>query len=420
MRMTVLSIPRICNEITGKGIVKRYLTKIDFPIIKQMTNGPVVRFMSRKDHGSLTCQCGNELIANYIQDVFISVAIECNKCHQLTLTPKLPYGEILPTGLGILALENREHFINMPLFLPLSKVMTGNTTLAEDQSMFNPVKLPLPLKTYQEFIDDIMTFYDTLTDGCLNKHMSSVVRGLRTSRQANSEYPLPWALYYVKSFRNLSLRKMNEDKNFIAAMYFLISFHDVISRWRHHPIFKEFGKIFSGRNSFHHNVSQLTAATILVQRGNRIGLAKAVGDGIRTPDMYINFVEVGKLHIEVKAPEILQWSSTFQITDKVIGDIVKKYFQKCQINIEKPGILVIGCTRFQNLPYIERLFRESVNKIGIFYRHVAGIYLIQNKSLVIADKNESGILAKKISASQVFIVNKNYLGENPFDEKRHK
>jgi hypothetical protein len=407
-------MPRVCNEILYDGTLLTYSTDAIFPIVKQMTHSPVIHLFSGKIHDDLKCKCGNTLITGYIKDVFLSVAIECNKCNELTLTPKLPYGEILPNGLGLFVLEDREYFINAPLFLDLRKIMMGNTTLRQDQKMFDPVRQPLESTTFQDIVKKTQDIYNVLTKNSLSKHMCSVRRSKRTSETPKAEYPLPWALDYVTAAENLSLKDVSEDKNFIAATQFILSFFDVMSRWKHHPVFEEFGEVFSGRKAFHHNVSQLMAATIMVQGGNRVGLAKAIGEGIRTPDMYVNFAEIGRFHIEVKAPEALQWASNTPLTDNVIELILKKHLQKGQINSNNRGILVIGCTRFGSIGRINKVFKNTIKAIGRSHRGVAGIYVLQNRDFKIIAKNGIEALPEMIPISQVFLANEHYKGDNPF------
>ena len=182
-------------------------------------------------------------------------------------------------------------------------------------------------------------------------------------------------------------------------------------------MFEEFGRVFSGCRSFHHNVSQLTAATILVQTGNRVGLAAAVGSGVRTPDMYVNFAENGRLHIEVKAPEALQWASTVKLDDLRIAKILKHQLEHSQINSQNPGILVIGCTRFASIGRIKKIFTDTLKKFGNYHKSVAGIYLIQSKDLMIKNKNESGILSDQAVTENSLILNSHYIGENSFHKQ---
>jgi len=209
-------MPRVCNEILYDGTLLTYSTDAIFPIVKQMTHSPVIHLFSGKIHDDLKCKCGNTLITGYIKDVFLSLAIECNKCNELTLTPKLPYGEILPNGLGLFVLEDREYFINAPLFLDLRKIMMGNTTLRQDQKMFDPVRQPLESTTFQDIVKKTQDIYNVLTKNSLSKHMCSVRRSKRTSETPNAEYPLPWALDYVTAAENLSLKDGNCSPGLVA------------------------------------------------------------------------------------------------------------------------------------------------------------------------------------------------------------
>ena len=135
---------------------------------------------------------------------------------------------------------------------------------------------------------------------------------------------------------------------------------------------------------------------------------------METPDMYVNFAQSGKFHIEVKAPEVLQWASKSPITFDIIHRVIVSKLKDCQINSDNPGILVIGCTRFKNIREIEQMFKDTITIVGPSYKHLSGILLLQSKSITVSKKGYDGFLLRKINISKTFIVNKHYYEYNPF------
>jgi len=407
----------ICNQLLEDGSMVRLNVEEDLTILKQYGVTPVITILGIEGSGYLRCSCDrSNLIGNYNPNLYVSLAIRCSACQQITITPKLPMGEVLPNGAGLVVAGPGEFHISPGMLLSYNnKVLTTSLVVEKEQDSFRPIFEESKSNSLEYIVENSHKIYNEITKSQLDRHTEIVRKRQKQNKSPDKDYPLIWALEKVRNTNLLFISYQNNTNDTLVALSLIVSFHDSITRWKSHCFFEKIGLEFRSAGQFYHNVFQLVAATLLVRSGNRVALTAPDNSGHarRTPDMYVRYMETGKFHLEVKAPESLQWGNHNSLDNELIYKILRAIINKSQINRNNKGIPILVVNRFEKQGEVYNAVTQALGRLGQGKESLAGIILIQSNLPVISRQPGDVVKVDNLSVRTDIIVNDHFSGRNP-------
>ena len=385
----------------------------DRPALVQGSEAPIV-IREGEVLPPLICEDCKEsvLVENYLADCFVGIGLQCFKCKHITWTPSLPKGEIFPQKTLTLGREGR-FLIGSSVVNSKDVVMTCDQELDDAKSHTSP-KSPTTknLDLSVDNLELLMTELDVLSGGRFNKYLQSATRSMTHGGAYFRENPLAWSLVLLKEQLTKNELKINNPT--LVALGFLQGYRDVLERWRDHIHFPILAQEFCAY--FYHTLIQLVIASYLTDHGNLIAINVAgEKEGVRNADLYVRLSGSERLFIEIKSPEAFEWITP----DTKLGEM-KKVVEKClsksrgQIDMNNPGILVIGSTCLENgfLANLEKVSRSVLQAKGRSYKAIAGIATVglQNVSLE-SNENNGGKVSTAFNIG--IVTNKYFYKDNP-------
>ena len=261
-------------------------------------------------------------------------------------------------------------------------------------------------------LDTIAEELNILSGGRFKKHLDSARRSLNHGNSYFRKNPLAWSIDFLKD--QLASNTLTMNKQTLVALGFLQSYQDVLLRWRNHAYFPVLAKEICAY--FYHSLVQLIIASYLSDHGNKIAVNLADDENSeRSADLYIRLSGSEKLFIEVKGPELFDWTNS-EVSRRKIKKAVEKCLSKSrgQIDLNNPGILVIGATCLDRsfLPSLQKEVKSVLRNKGRNYKAVAGISIV---GLTEVSAQSNPVTGSKVStAFNVNIIeNEFYFEENP-------
>lgn len=383
------------------------------PALVQGSEAPIV-IREGETLPPLICENCREsvLVENYLEDCFVGIGLQCFKCKNVTWTPSLPEGEIFPQKTLTLGREGR-FLIGASVVNSKDVVMTCDQELDLAKSHTTPKSSTTNnLELSVDNIELLITELDVLSGGRFNKYIHSATRSVTHGSVYFRENPLAWSLVLLKN--QLVANELTINNPTLVALGFLQSYRDVLARWRDHIHFPILAQEFCAY--FYHTLIQLVVASYLTDHGNRIAINVAgEKEGVRNADLYVRLSGSEKLFVEIKGPEAFEWIAS----DITLGKM-KKVVEKClsnsrgQIDINNPGILVIGSTCLENdfLAALEKVLRSVLHAKGRSYKAIAGIATVGLKEVSLeANKNNGSKVSTAFNVGMV--TNKYFYTDNP-------
>ena len=383
-------------------------------VLIQGSPEPIIRI----DDGAgdkLTCSgCGESvLIEGYRPECLVGVGLECWKCKHVTWTPELSPGEVLHAKVVTMGATGR-------LLIGSTVAQSSHVTFTTDHQIEREHGLASPRPPSQspfelsiEGLDAVASELDLLSGGRFNKHLTSADRALARGARYFRDNPLAWALRYLN--RQLVGGAMHMSEDTLMAIGIVNAYRNVFSRWRQHARANYLAIEFCA--TFHHTISQLIAASYLSDHGNRIAINSPVQDGKRSADMYMRISAQDRLHLEVKAPESLEWPNTldspFRMKKRVESLLAGS---RGQIGRSSPGILIIGssCISPGFFDKFGQAISSTLRSKVANYARVAGINLVGVDSLLLRPIRASNFDFQANYRSQTW-KNPHYFQENPLE-----
>lgn len=383
------------------------------PALVQGSEAPIV-IRGGETLPPLICENCREsvLVENYLEDCFVGIGLQCFKCKNVTWTPSLPEGEIFPQKTLTLGREGR-FLIGASVVNSKDVVMTCDQELDLAESHTAPKSSTTKnLELSVDNIELLITELDVLSGGRFNKYIHSATRSVTHGSVYFRENPLAWSLVLLKN--QLVANELTINNPTLVALGFLQSYRDVLARWRNHMHFPILAQEFCAY--FYHTLIQLVVASYLTDHGNRIAINVAgEKEGVRNADLYVRLSGSEKLFVEIKGPEAFEWIAS----DITLGKM-KKVVEKClsnsrgQIDMNNPGILVIGSTCLENdfLAALEKVLRNVLHAKGRSYKAIAGIATVGLKEVSLeANRNDGSKVSTAFNVGMV--TNKYFYKDNP-------
>jgi hypothetical protein len=382
------------------------------PYVIQGSAAPAFRMPG--EAGSLVCGCqGSVLVEGYRPENFVSVRIKCFVCGQITSTPGLPPGEILPSRIVTLGADGR-FLLSSTLEMREHVVVTCDKEIEFEQSSTRPRKpADENISIDLNLIDQVEAEFGRIIGARALEHQCSAVRrAMKHGHSGADEFPLAWGCLWLRNWLAQEAGGWRLDAPFMAATTYLLAFRHFAAAWGHHPRFATISQSFAGGRFFHHNIAQFAAASYMIEHGNRVGLAIPEGGSQRTADLYTRTAPGEVLHIETKAPQALQWPNAILGDRHAIGQVVLKALKtaKGQLNRKKKGILVVAAN--VNVPHFDQQLhagiRSAIHAKGRDHRGVAAVVGIVPTITVAGSP-------LKLAHGYTFvpILNPHFDGENP-------
>ncbi len=359
--------------------------------------------------------CGHVLIENYVKDCYASVGIQCFKCGQITWTPCLPLGEVFATPTVSLGSKGR-YLLGSTVTVPSGVVLTCDKAIEREIAATAPRVYSTGFAISEDGIKRLVSVYDEIIGGKFQQQKTIVDRlGLASVKT----YPFTWAISHLEK----CLRSGTVDIRYpstLTALMWLNMFSHVVEIWQHHPRFKLVAKDIGKPKSFLHTSAQLITAAYLYHAGNRVGLSLEDNPGVPNPDLYIKSAPHGKVFLEVKAPEALQWGEPVNVSEETIQKAVKNCIKRSssQINRAHRGVLVISSSLLsKSLPaLIEKCARQTLKLKGRDHRGLAAVACLSPSNVAI--DGPPGDMRFACEFSFGVVLNEHFDGDNPITTHR--
>lgn len=308
------------------------------PVIRQGSAAPVFRGLGQ---GHFLCgNCHSILVENFEAASLVAIQIECFHCSKVSTTPEWPTSKPLPHS--IVTLGSEGHFlVSGPVLLGEQASFTCDQEIERLQGALRAFSNePKPFDLANDGLEQFIARLDVLTNGKMSRELGKARVAQRSGDKMASVRPLPWAVARIE--RQLSLKHFDLSSADGVSLNFLQVAWHLLQRWANHPLAYEFarGMIFE----FHHAATMLTAASYMVDHGNRVGFTDVGAEEGSSPDLYIDISRSERVSIEVKAPPNLQWPNfPTTLSMERIAEAQLRSARK-QITGSAGGVVVIGGT----------------------------------------------------------------------------
>ena len=237
------------------------------PFLIQGSESPVFRSRESSNRTFNCLSCGNCLIDGYYSECFLSVSIKCFRCSEISATPPLPYGEILPVPILTLG-DDGKYLIGGTVDYNRSVVMTTDKQIAEANENSSPKVNETGFDISTESLDLIVERFDILSNTQSGKRTAELARFHAGGRSGSLELPFDWSVWKIR--RCLESRVIDiDDPSTNIALGRLYLFNMVDNMWRHHPRFDLICREFSNTKAFFHTIGQFVLAGFYFENGLR-------------------------------------------------------------------------------------------------------------------------------------------------------
>jgi len=347
---------------------------VDAPHIVQLGDAPI--FIGAGD-GDLVCRCGaSVLISGYLPHNFLAIRIQCFRCGNVTTTPGLPAGEILP-----------REAVGVPRkaqpVLASSQISPHAVLVCEDEiagyALTRPRNPPTePMLLSAAMLEQVAAAYDRLTGGLLAEHSAEAERAVSA---AATGYPLAWALLRLRDKIDIpgwSWIYQNDDA--LAAMYVCTMQH-WLACWGDDPRLDWIAIPLASPGRYLRTMTVFAAAQLLFASGNRVGFAVPTA---AEPDVGLHFSPGGaELSLAVSTPPALQWAAHERWSPQAVYATVTEAVAAAhgRINRARPGVVLLITSILQ--PNFDQAVVDSIHELfrgpRIRHRRIAAIAAIVPK-----------------------------------------
>lgn len=382
------------------------------PILIQGSEAPILRIVDGGDNTLLCVGCDSSvLVEGFRPECLVGIGLQCIKCGHITWTPSLPQGETFHFKVVTLG-STGKYLIGSTVQQNANVTCTCDQELAMESAETHPRPAETgSLDVSQDGLGALATELDLLSGGRFTPCLESAERALSHGQRYFRENPLAWAIRYLSRQLDNGTLQMHEDT--LVAIGLIEGYRHVLSRWRHHAHFSYLAQELC--SSFHHTLSQLIAASYLSDHGNKIAFNPPMPGAGRSADLYVRLSATEKLHLEVKAPEAIEWPNELDGRPKM-----KRIVEKClsgargQIGTSNPGVLIIAssCIKGGFFEDFEKAIHTTLRNNGTRHRGVAAVAMVGLSELSF---QTTGSNSSDFSVVYRVVIAKNphYIEDNP-------
>lgn len=381
-------------------------TTLDEPCFVQGQLAPLFRG-AVANNAHLDCSCGHRLIEHYYPACYIAVSLKCFKCKEVTCTPGLAEGEILPISLLSVGEGRKRYLIDGTVQVPLGVALTSREEILKANKLTAPRRSSMSFEVGTDSISTLESKFNELTCGKRAVQLAAASR--HDVAVACQKYPFVWAAEHLRSCLQRGVISDRAPYDLFALRQ-LYLFQHVINTWSHHPRFLGVAREFE--SSFEHTCAVLIAAAHFYECGNPIGFT-AVEGGPR-PDLYTRFGAQEHLFMEVKTPESLRWSPRWELSVEGVRKAIWNALDGCrhQLNRSRKGILIVSssATSHDVGVLLDEAALHVLGKKGRDRKGVAGIVTLTSRFQLVATGAEVRV---EMGFTPKYRKNPHFDGENP-------
>jgi hypothetical protein len=357
---------------------------------------------------ALNCQCGKSmLISGYAPENFLAIRIRCFHCGEITTTPGLAAGDILPSA-AILT-DRADLPVFSPNPIPPGTVLACRDEVTRGYALTQPRKPPseaMPVSA--AVLEATAAAYDRLTGGRLGEQIAS---SPDATRPEHGDYPFAWSVQRLRAqIGKPEWSWLHQDDDAMATMHVAAMWH-CLACWGEHPLLAQLSAPLAVAGQFLRVMTGLATAKLLFDAGNRVGFSLPVGT---QSDMQLHFrTAAGEaLSLALRSPDALQWRERHRRTPRVLRNAVETAVVSAQgqVNNRKPGIVVLGASILQ--PDFDQMVVDGINAmfraVGRKHRGVAAVAVVMPKVLPTGRPDNVGF-----GYAFYPMLNPDFAGENP-------
>lgn len=302
---------------------------------------PVLRCRDPVSDHFLCRNCGHRLIEGYLPESFIAVRIRCFRCAEVSETPSLAPGELVPTQLLNMGATG-EFLVEGPIDYNRGVAMTVDAEIVRSNLECSPNRSGRKWSFGESMLIELERDFELYSGLSCQKLLPKLERYQRSSTgSAMDAMPLVWALEHLRGAKEKHQVNL-DDPVTNAALTRALLFGNMTSAWSRHPRFSTIAGELANPGSFHHTIGQFAFAGYLFNAGNRITFSVQDTVGDSKPDLYFRPAADEQLFVEVKAPRVLVWNPNTTLTPELVTKKVRELLASSrQINRQKPGLIAI-------------------------------------------------------------------------------
>jgi hypothetical protein len=358
-------------------------------------------------HGGrdLACRCGGSvLIQNYRPADFIDIRIRCARCGDVTATPGLGDGEILPRSATPVAPARLP--AASPSRVPPGVVLVCQEAMERRYRQTQPLAVrDEPILLTHEMLEAAAAGYDRLCGGRLADHAAASPPALGDD---HGLYPFAWAVLRLRQqIGRPGWSWLHQNDDAMAAMY-VAAMHHLLQCWGQHPLLSRLAAPLGQPGRFLRTVAGFALAKLLFDSGNRVAFSLGGSD----VDLRVATVDGNALSVALLVPERLQWRERERRGLDALRHAIIEAMAVAQprVNRGTPGIVVLAASILQ--PDFDQVVVDAIHaafqSVGRRHRGIAAIAIVMPKVLPAG-------LPDRLGFGYAFypIPNPNFAGNNP-------
>lgn len=396
----------------NQSVSRDALKHSELPYCVQGSDAPAFRGgLETGEHLTCAAGCGQVLVEHYVKEDYVNVGIKCFKCGTITRTPGLPLGEVFAAPVLTLG-EKGAYLLGSTVNARSGVIITCDQEIAREIEATAPRYRSFPLMISPEGLRALTARYDEIVGMRFSTQRKNVER---LGQSSIKTFPFAWAIMHLEKCLASGALDIRRGET-LTALLWLNIFSHAVGVWEHHPRFHVVARDLGTPKSFLHTSSKLIAAAYLYRVGNRIGLSLEDQAGQPNPDLYVRVGARDKIHLEVKAPEGLQWGGDQSISVEQIENVVRTCIKKStsQINRSSRGILIISSSllshRFPAL--LESAIQNALKSKGRNHRSLAAVVGMSPSTFDMTTQSV-GTIACNAGFQFSVTLNGYYSGKNP-------
>ncbi len=346
------------------------------------------------------------MIKGYRPQNYLAIRIRCHRCGDVSITPGLPPGELLPRD--AVAVPRLAQPSAAPNEVADGTVLACEDEIARDYALTRPHDPPRePMELSAATLERIATEYDRLTGGRLAEHSADAARADTLDACA---YPVAWALLRLgDKVATPGWSWLYENDDAMAAMY-VASLYHWLACWEQHPRLDWVTGLLRRPGNFLRTMAVFAAAKLLFESGNRVGFDPPQTDAAEL-GLHLDAGSNG-LVLAIRSPPGLQWAARERWTPAAVHAEIAEVTagSRGQINIHHPGILIL--TTSVLLPNFDQAVVDSSKAVLHALRRrgrgLAGIAVVTPKVFPTQRLDQVGF-----GYGFYPLINPNFAGENP-------
>ena len=282
---------------------------------------------------TLTCACGNALIAGYDPLRFLGVAIQCGGCAAVTTTLALPDGQTRPAQ--VIIAEPSTAPRTDPMTVPAHIAVIGSGEVERLRALYRP-RTPAS-NTY------------TVTDALLDEAAASFERLCHAALPAIDadglrEHALGWSVGHLRARITAGPWACMEDVPTANAVTHLTGFLHFVATWSHHPLFPAMAATAAERGFSLHGLAPFAAAHAMTMTGSVVNFPTPTGYPGRVESFDVSAAATGTVLVQpavfdrFELPFGRAWEPASLLA--AVSEAIAA--AQGRINLRNPGILLLS------------------------------------------------------------------------------